>query len=236
MVFYNFCQNPAGYHFKFWVKHNVYQLHRNFIDKLSNIIYYHFDIYRTDKLKFSYGIPLIVRDFIKKIQKANYIFAVVNYGNGPRIALTQTRDILKLQGLKLSAGFKIQMPQNYIPLYDAPPLDAQEKMFRKKVRVIKKIAATIEECKDIRLEKTVFPVNLFQWGVYKTVSAGFPSSGNQFWTDDNCNGCGICYKVCPVNNIEINERRPQWQNKCERCLACLQWCPNASISMVRKLY
>ena len=50
-----------------------------------------------------------------------------------------------------------------------------------------------------------------------------------FWTDGNCNGCGICLKVCPANNIIMNDGKPQWQHKCEQCVACLQWCPEKSI-------
>ena len=47
--------------------------------------------------------------------------------------------------------------------------------------------------------------------------------------NDNCTGCKICLKICPVNNIEIVDSRPIWQHKCEQCFACLQWCPKEAI-------
>ncbi|NLC03922.1 MAG: 4Fe-4S binding protein, partial [Tissierellia bacterium] len=50
-----------------------------------------------------------------------------------------------------------------------------------------------------------------------------------FWADDNCDGCSICEKVCPANDIVMEEGRPKWLNNCEQCLACMQWCPQKSI-------
>lgn len=50
-----------------------------------------------------------------------------------------------------------------------------------------------------------------------------------FKTDDKCNSCGICEKVCPVDNIEIKDGKPSWSHGCEQCFACLQWCPETAI-------
>lgn len=50
-----------------------------------------------------------------------------------------------------------------------------------------------------------------------------------FWTDDKCNGCGTCSKICPANNIKIIEGKPKWQHNCELCVGCMQWCPQQSI-------
>jgi flavodoxin/ferredoxin len=41
-----------------------------------------------------------------------------------------------------------------------------------------------------------------------------------FKCDDKCNGCGICSKICPVQNIKIVDDRPTWQHQCEQCFAC----------------
>lgn len=50
-----------------------------------------------------------------------------------------------------------------------------------------------------------------------------------FNVDDKCIGCGTCKRICPVNNIEIEESEPVWLHKCEQCFACLQWCPQNAI-------
>jgi ferredoxin len=51
-----------------------------------------------------------------------------------------------------------------------------------------------------------------------------------FKTSNSCNGCGICEKVCPVDNIKLVHMKPTWLHKCENCYACFQWCPQKAIS------
>jgi Pyruvate/2-oxoacid:ferredoxin oxidoreductase delta subunit len=57
----------------------------------------------------------------------------------------------------------------------------------------------------------------------------FPLMDRSFSTDSGCNGCGVCAKICPVENIEMVDDKPSWRHHCENCFACLAWCPRASI-------
>jgi Pyruvate/2-oxoacid:ferredoxin oxidoreductase delta subunit/flavodoxin len=50
-----------------------------------------------------------------------------------------------------------------------------------------------------------------------------------FHSDESCDGCGLCARVCPARDIEMVDGRPVWWHHCEQCFACLQWCPQASI-------
>ena len=52
----------------------------------------------------------------------------------------------------------------------------------------------------------------------------------KFYVESSCNGCKTCEKVCPVNNIEVNEF-PTFHNNCQQCLACIQNCPQNSIHL-----
>ncbi len=49
-----------------------------------------------------------------------------------------------------------------------------------------------------------------------------------FRTEDSCNGCKTCEKVCPVDNIKV-EKKPAFSQNCQRCLACIQNCPQKAI-------
>ena len=69
----------------------------------------------------------------------------------------------------------------------------------------------------------------------------WPLMEASFHFDEKCDGCGVCSRICPVNNIKIVDNPPSWQHHCERCLACLQWCPKEAIqfekiSLGRKRY
>ncbi|MDR0374648.1 MAG: EFR1 family ferrodoxin [Treponema sp.] len=47
---------------------------------------------------------------------------------------------------------------------------------------------------------------------------------------ENCVGCKICGKVCPVKNIEIINNKPVFKHACEQCMACIHLCPFRAIN------
>ena len=58
------------------------------------------------------------------------------------------------------------------------------------------------------------------------------NNGSQIVIKENCIGCGICAKVCPVDNFYIEEGRAKRKNQtCEFCLACAQNCPQKAIGL-----
>jgi ferredoxin len=51
----------------------------------------------------------------------------------------------------------------------------------------------------------------------------------EFSAGEKCNGCGICKKVCPVKNIRLVDNKPEFTHNCQRCMACIQYCPKQAI-------
>jgi len=43
-----------------------------------------------------------------------------------------------------------------------------------------------------------------------------------------CTKCGLCAKLCPVNNIEMKEF-PEFKDKCVMCMRCKAFCPQQAI-------
>ena len=130
----------------------------------------------------------------------------------------------------MAAGFVLRMPGNYTPLYGAPSREKQEKLFTAAAARIPEIVRTIQAEGRGPVERGSWLGNLLlsQW-VYKAGSSRLHGSDTAFWADDKCNSCGICRKVCPVANIEMEKGRPVWPHHCEQCMACLQWCPQEAI-------
>jgi len=46
------------------------------------------------------------------------------------------------------------------------------------------------------------------------------------------------YRLRPLlrsmSGIKMEDRRPVWQHNCERCLACIHWCPCEAIEYGKK--
>jgi ferredoxin len=185
---------------------------------------------------YMWGLPLIVQDFIERLNldKSQYVFAVVTYGGFPAGTLKQINKLLHPKGLKLSAGFGVRMPGNYTPMYGAFSEKKQAELFSKEKEKIKQIAEMIKENNRVNIKGSFFPADwIFSVLIHKLGSKKMLGLDKDFWINEKCNGCGICSKVCPVNNIKMNEEKPIWQHHCQQCLACLHWCPQEAIEFGR---
>lgn len=183
---------------------------------------------------YMFGLPLIVGRFCKRFTvKGNpYIFAVATCGGTPGAALAHVGHALKERGLSLDAGFVVKMPGNYTPLYGAPPEAKQQELFGAEKTKVEEIAEAVAAGNTGILEKSNVVVNTLLSGfLYRAGAARIPMSDHKFRVDENCNGCGLCEKVCPVRNIRMAAGLPTWLHHCEQCLACLQWCPREAIQI-----
>jgi flavodoxin len=177
------------------------------------------------------GMPKIVIDFINKLaaSKTKYIFAICTCGAFPMGTLLQTQKQLETSGLTLKAGFSIKMPGNYLVKYGAYSIEKQKNLFIKERQKVETIVKIIKKQQNNKIEHNNFLINGIGNLLYKSMLPKFPTLDRNFNVDEKCNSCETCEKVCPVQNIKIFNGRPNWQGKCEHCLACIQWCPPAAI-------
>lgn len=193
------------------------------INATSNKIGIVFPVYAS-------GMPVLVKKFIQKviIPKEAYVYTVVTFGSAAGDAISQLEKLLTNKDIKLSAAFKMKMPGNYQVIY--PPFSAKKQ----------KICFENEKEKITGIVKSINNNEIVEFNgvgenIMRTIGgmiySGFKpyEKDKDFWTNENCNGCGTCEKVCPANNIRMEEGKPKWQHKCEQCLACMQWCPQKSI-------
>lgn len=179
-----------------------------------------------------YGLPKIVYDFINNIElvKSNYFFAVITRaGDVDGVPLQQLDKILETKTKTLNAGFFIRMPSNFIIGYNTESEAIQKVFFENAINQVEKITTILKEngenfqkekIKSERMNKK------FRNEVY--------DSDKSFYANENCTNCGICESVCPVNNIVLTEGLPQWQHKCQQCLACINFCPENAIQFGNK--
>lgn len=179
-----------------------------------------------------WGLPKIVEDFIKIInfQNPDYIFYVsVSGGESSNDCVSgKIKKILHNKKLQLNGGFRIVMPGNYIKMYDIDNPELQAKKLQQSKIRIKSIAKKInsnlnrvKKDKNIILAKLVN--NIWQQGVNK--------SDKTFSVSYECNSCGTCKNICPVNNINLIDGKPVWNHKCQECYACIHFCSKKAIKV-----
>ncbi len=183
---------------------------------------------------YCFGVPRIVSRFLKTLRAASaskppYFYAACTSGGMPCATLPMVDEMLAKNGLKLSAGFSFVMPGNYIPLSGAPKEARQKKLFEKAAIKLAKAVETVKERRSAKIEASFLPLSFLGRLVSRKALACLPAADRWFWTDNKCDACGLCAKVCPVGNISLEGGKPRWNRNCEQCMACLQWCPKESI-------
>ncbi len=192
---------------------------------------------RYDVIGFVYptyyrGVPARVHNFISQLNLKNnrnaYFFAVATCGSVGTAcnATAQLRNLLKRKGIMLSYAEKLDMVSNYIIMYNIR--DTVEEETRQSARDLEPI---IDNIKKRTAALTELKVKPFPQLMYKGFIHLTPHMDKHFNVSDSCTHCGICQKVCPVNNINYGQdKKPHFKHHCEQCLACIQHCPVKAIN------
>lgn len=180
-------------------------------------------------------MPSIVRNFISGVDFSGteYLFGVVTYGASYGMALAQLSQAITERGGVLNAAFSVHMPGNYIDSYGAWPLAIQRIVLNGKAKKVEKIVSEIKMNGSTRIPKGSIIQRSFEKKDLEILDS-FSTAAKNFHTNEKCTGCGICEKICPVDNIMLLDGHPVWGDKCEHCVACIQWCPQLAIEYADK--
>ncbi len=181
---------------------------------------------------FFVGLPRLVAGYIKNLVllPGTYCFSLISHGGSPMDTLGMLEDLLAGKGLRLSYGRGVKMPNTYLFKNQAAVGGAADRLFNSAERTIEAAAADITA-------RTVKRIGRFGRSLTRKYNAllyeDMEEWDEHFRAEDACSGCGLCSEICPADNIRMIDGRPAWQHRCERCLACIHWCPLSAIEYGR---
>jgi len=139
-------------------------------------------------------------------------------------------------GLRMDSAYSLIMPESYIglPFMD---VDTPEKEAQKKLRA------------EAELREYILQIAARRVGVRQLVIGKWPKTNSrllgtvfQEWLISDspfrvdaakCTTCGLCARLCPVEDILGGKgKQPTWKHngKCLTCFACYHHCPEKAIS------
>ncbi len=182
---------------------------------------------------YAWGPPGIVERFLRQaeITQPAYLFLVATHGGGPENALAYTANLLRRKGLRVDAAFDIQMPNNYITGSNPSSQEDARALIQQQTSALEAIALKIKERRTIPVAATPsLSGKIKSRVIHPLFTANAFRQGKKFTASDACTHCGVCEKVCPVENIHLNQQQtPEWGTRCEWCSACINWCPARAI-------
>ena len=188
---------------------------------------------------YDFNMPPAVRTLVPrlKISKEAYVFAVTTCGAQAGNSLWTLRRLLRQKGIELAYAHKIRVPDNSAIAFGRNPNEQTWKFERFAFRLDRIIA-------DIRGQKHEWH---FAWWSLAGWLTALPSleakllrTFHPVVDEAKCTGCKTCARVCPMENISIQQRSDltgkagqvaHIGDLCTICLACVHGCPQQAISV-----
>lgn len=189
---------------------------------------------------YSWGVPPVVVEFIRhfeagpSLQKTEH-FMLTTCGDDMGLADRQWRALMAERGFGAVAAFSVIMPNTYVCMkgfdVDSPEV-AREKLDAAAARV-EDIAVAMSAGGPDMLKRGSFP--WFKSKIIYPWFVRFDMSPKPFRYTEACVGCGLCARLCPMENISMTGRSgarpaPEWSDRCALCLRCYHVCPHHAVA------
>lgn len=177
-----------------------------------------------------YGPPSILSNFIVKMEFDSVpdFYLVLNFGSTPGTAGDRFESEMKKRGFAFRSRFEVQMPENYIPMFDVPEEGEIERLLDASDAFMDEAAGMIRSG-----EGSIASDMTFSQRMISHVARPFYDHGrgtHKFYASSKCMKCGRCPNLCPIDVISFKDRSPSWDaKKCIRCLSCVHLCPYDAI-------
>ena len=177
---------------------------------------------------YDWGLPSIVKDFLKKASfQTEYLYYIATYGTTPGASGAIANKAI--QGRKIDAFYSVQMADTWTPIFDLSTPKKIAKYTKNTEAEIDSVIHAVSQRQTNRHMSPRTPAFITKW-IAEPIYNNKVRRTSHFHVEDTCIGCGLCAKKCPVQAIEMRDKKPVWvKDKCVMCLGCLHRCPKFAI-------
>lgn len=184
---------------------------------------------------YAWRIPKVVREWIEntELKAGAKVWFIMDCGDGIGNAACYNRKLCKKKNWQYMGTMRIVMPENYIAMFNAPGREKADEIIMSSVPEIERAAAIIEDGIAFLEKKVTFSDWLLS-AIVNPVFYSFIVKDKAFTVSPECSSCGLCEKLCPLNNVKIVDGKPKWNGNCTHCMACICHCPTEAIEYGEK--
>lgn len=146
------------------------------------------------------------------------------------IAGVRAKKLMRSKKMIYRGHAEFKMPRNYVANDAYPMLEKEEteKRIRDSYLELDKVASDIINSNKLKA-RHVFLFETLITLPFNPIWCKYKLTSKDFYTTDACIGCGKCEKLCPLNNITLQDKKPVWSDQCTHCMACIGNCPTNAI-------
>ncbi|WP_373117968.1 EFR1 family ferrodoxin [Holdemania massiliensis] len=179
---------------------------------------------------YAWRIPRILSTWLKQtpLTGSRDLYFVMTCGGSIGNAEVYLKKLCRQKQMNFCGCFPIVIPENYLALFTTPTQDEALECIRKSEPWIDQAAQEIRQevpFSSIQAEAK----DKLNSGIVNVLFYPMMVSAKKFTVTDACIHCGLCAKVCPLNNIQLRQGQPQWGKNCTHCMACICRCPKEAI-------
>lgn len=179
---------------------------------------------------YAWRIPHIVQKWIEHtcFSGSKDIYFVMTCGGSIGNAGKYLEKLCAGKNMNYYGCAEIVMPENYIALFSTPTEEKAVLIIEQAESVIDKTARTIKKGDKFPQPEISFGDKMNS-GIINGLFYPVFVHAKKFYATDDCISCGKCVRVCPLNNIRMENEKPVWSKNCTHCMACICRCPKEAI-------
>lgn len=179
---------------------------------------------------YAWRIPRIVQNWLQNAYLAGNrnIYFVMTCGGSIANAGKYLEKLCAEKKMNDLGCIGITMPENYIALFSTPPREKALEIIRQSDGLIDRVASWIKGGEKFP-QAAITLGDKINSAIVNHLFYPLFVHAKKFYATEACISCGKCAKVCPLNNIRLENGKPVWGAHCTHCMACICRCPREAI-------